>query len=62
MKPPIIQRRPAEVGGGVAGAVAFLIVYALGVEDLAVYGALTVVVGFVPAGITWLVDRFRPAP
>lgn len=51
--------RPAETGAGVAGAVAFLVLYGLGVEEPAVLLSTTVVVGFVPAAITWLVVKFR---
>lgn len=51
-------RRPAETGG-VAGSVALLLAWALGVDDPAVIAAIGVLVGFLPAGITWLVEVMR---
>jgi hypothetical protein len=55
------SRRPAETGG-VAGAVAFLILAALGVDNPAVLIALGLVVGAVPAAITWAVELARRSP
>jgi hypothetical protein len=52
------QKRPAELGG-VAGAVAILLAWALGVDNPAIIAALGVVVGFVPAAITWTVATVR---
>jgi hypothetical protein len=51
----LAERRPAETGG-VAGAVALLIVRAFGIDDPEVYFALGIVLGFVPAAITWVVN------
>jgi type II secretory pathway component PulF len=45
----------------VAGAATLLIAYALGVTDPAVFMALGVIVGFVPAAITWAVVNLRKA-
>lgn len=42
-----------------AGAVALLLAHALGVTDPDVYLALGVVVGFVPAAVTWIVTLAR---
>jgi hypothetical protein len=53
------ERRPAETGG-VAAAVTLLIVRLLGLEDVDTVVALGVVVGFVPAAITWLATLIRP--
>ncbi len=53
-----IQTRPAETGG-LAAAVAALLVYALGVDDQAVVVPLIIVVGAVPAAITFLVELVR---
>ena len=53
--------RPAETAG-VAGAIALLIGHLLGVKDPATLTSLGVVVGFVPAAITWCVLRFGKAP
>lgn len=50
--------RPAETGG-VAGALAYLIAYFAGLHDEGVLVALGVVLGFVPAGITWTVELVR---
>ncbi len=53
-----LAQRPAE-SAGVAASVAVLIVTALGVDDPKVYAALVVVVGFVPAAVTFLVELVR---
>lgn len=54
-----IASRPAESAGGLAAAVAVLIVYALGIDDPGVFAALTVVVGAVPAAVTFAVNLVR---
>lgn len=56
-----MTRRPAETGG-VAGAIALLVAHLLGVDDATVIVALAVVVGFVPAAITWLVVLLHVGP
>lgn len=48
------QHRPAEVSG-VAGSVAILVAHLLGVTDPSTIVALGVVVGALPAVVTWLV-------
>ncbi len=53
-----LRNRPAE-SAGVAASVAVLIVTALGVSDPQVYAALVIVVGFVPAAVTFLVELAR---
>lgn len=53
-----MRSRPAETGG-VAGAVAFLICYFAGVHDAGVLTALGVVLGFLPAAITWMVGLVK---
>jgi hypothetical protein len=55
-------KRPAEVGGGLAGAIAALIVYFFGLDSSAVLVPLVVVVGAVPGAITYLVTLFRRGP
>lgn len=50
-----VARRPAEVGG-VAGAVALLVGKAAGIDDPDTLLAMGVVVGFIPAAITWAVS------
>lgn len=57
-KKTLLERRPAE-SGGVASSIALLVCYALGVDDAGVVVAIGAVVGFVPAGITWLVELLR---
>lgn len=52
------KARPAETGG-LAAAVVALIVYALGVDDTALVAPLIIVVGSVPAAITWTVELLR---
>jgi len=49
-------QRPAETTAGVAAALAVLICAVLGVEDTAIYGALVIVIGFLPATVTWIVQ------
>jgi len=49
-----VTSRPAETGG-VAAALALLVAHLVGVTDATTVTALAVVVGFVPAAITWLV-------
>lgn len=58
MVPEKVKERPAEIGGGLAGAIAFLIGKGFNLDDDTVL-ALTLVVGAVPGCITWAVDRFR---
>jgi hypothetical protein len=53
-----VERRPAEASG-VAGAVALLIARLLGVGDADTIVALAVVVGCIPALVTWLVVLLR---
>lgn len=53
-----VQRRPAE-SAGVAGAAALLVAHLLGVTDATTITSLAVVLGFVPAGVTWLVTLIR---
>jgi hypothetical protein len=49
------RERPAETTAGVAAAVAVLICSLLDVDDPTVLGALVIVIGFIPAAVTWLV-------
>jgi hypothetical protein len=56
-----MPNRPAETGG-VTAAVAVLIAYLAGLREPSVIIALTVVIGFVPAAITWLVVTLRSRP
>lgn len=53
------QRRPAELTG-VAGSVAILVAHLLGVTDPTTIVAMAVVVGALPAVVTWLVTLLRP--
>lgn len=53
-----VEQRPAE-SAGVAGAVGLLICKIAGVEDPDTYFAVGVVIGFVPAAITWCVNTIR---
>lgn len=54
----LAQRRPAETTS--AGAAAGLVLgYALGINDPAILVALGVVVGAVPAAVTFVVTTFR---
>jgi hypothetical protein len=53
-----VERRPAEASG-VAGAVALLVAHLFGVDDADTIVALAVVVGCIPALVTWLVVLLR---
>lgn len=53
-----VAERPAETGG-VAGAVVILIGKACGIDDPDTLAAMGIVVGFVPTGITWLVNKIK---
>jgi hypothetical protein len=53
-----VTQHPAETSG-VAGAVTLLIVHALGVTDVNTIVALGIVVGFIPAAVTWAVALWR---
>lgn len=55
-----IAERPAETGG-VVGAVTLLVGKALGIDDPTTLVAIGVVVGFVPAAITWIVVKVKSA-
>lgn len=51
-------KHPAELGG-VAGAIAVLIAHFAGITDADTIVALAVVVGFIPAAVTFTVELFR---
>lgn len=55
-----VANRPAE-SGGIAGAFALLICHLFGVDDPDVLVAIGLVIGFIPAAITWLVVTIRQA-
>jgi hypothetical protein len=59
--PNLLQRRPAETTGSLAGAVAVLLYVLLGIDDETVLGALVVVVGALPAIVTQAVEQVRRA-
>jgi hypothetical protein len=52
------KRRPAELTG-VAGSVAILVAHLLDVTDPETIVAMGVVVGALPAFVTWLVELLR---
>ena len=51
----VVTARPAE-SLTIAGALAFLVARSLGVDNDATMTALTMVIGFTPAAVTWLVQ------
>lgn len=53
------RTRPAETTAGVAAALSVLLCAIFGVDDPVVYGALVIVIGFLPAVITWIVTMVR---
>jgi hypothetical protein len=55
-------KRPAEVGSGLAGAIAALLVYFFSLDTTAVLVPLVIVLGAVPGAITYLVTLFRRGP
>jgi hypothetical protein len=57
----LVQRRPAE-SSALVGAVVVLICALLGVDDPNVLAALTIVVGAIPAIVTWIVDLRSKKP
>lgn len=54
------MKRPAETTAGVAGALAALLGPRLGIDAPGEVAALAVVLGAIPAGITFIVSRTRP--
>ena len=54
-----VRNHPAEAGTPVATVVALLIAKLLGVEDADTVAYLAIVLSFVPAAITWLVNLIR---
>ena len=54
----VVQRRPAE-SGAIASAVALLIGRAAGIDDVDTVTALAIVIGFIPAAVTWVVEAVR---
>lgn len=54
----VVQRRPAETVGGVSGVIAALLGKAFDLDaDTVIY--LAILVGFIPAAVTWLVNLRR---
>lgn len=58
MDTPTPSRRPAEFGAA-ASAVALLIGRGLGIDDVDTVTAIAVVIGFIPAAVTWAVELGR---
>lgn len=56
----VVAARPSEIGG-IAGSIGLLISRASGIDDVDTILAIGVVVGFIPAAITWLVEVIRTA-
>ena len=54
-----VKRRPAETSTGIAGAVIVIVLWAFGIErvPVEVATALAVVVGALPAVVTWFRER-----
>jgi hypothetical protein len=53
------RERPAEYTTGVAAALSALIVWSFGIDDANVAASLVVVIGAIPAAVTWLVVLLR---
>lgn len=58
MTPAIVKRRPAE-SSALAGAAAVLVARLLGIVDAETVVALAVVIGGIPALVTWAVSLRR---
>jgi hypothetical protein len=52
----IVKQRPAETAMPVVTAVALLIGKAIGVEDTDTIAYIAIVLSFIPAVVTWIVD------
>lgn len=53
------MRRPTEVTSPVVTAIVALVCRVFGITDQDVYTYLLIIVGFVPAAVTWLVTTIR---
>lgn len=51
------MNRPAETSAGVAAALAVLAAFVFGIDEPKVVAAIAVVLGGIPAGVTWLISR-----
>lgn len=56
----IVKNRPAETAMPITTIIAGLIAKAIGVEDTDTIFYIALVVSFVPAAVTWLVNLLRP--
>lgn len=54
-----MKSRPAETGA-VASALALLIARIAGVNDVDTVTAIAIVIGFIPAAVTWIVTLTQP--
>lgn len=54
-----MKSRPAETGA-VASALALLIARIAGVNDVDTVTAIAIVIGFIPAAVTWIVTLKQP--
>lgn len=54
----VVRARPAETGG-ITSSLGVALAVLLGVDDVETIAALTVIVGFIPAAITWTVNLWR---
>ena len=57
--PSVVKERPAETATPITMAVALLIAKAVGIDDASTIAYIAIIVAFVPAAITWLVDTIR---
>lgn len=55
----IIQRHPTEAAQPIVIVIAGLICKAIGVEDTSTIFAIALVLSFVPAAITWIVNLIK---
>lgn len=63
----VVAARPAETTAGAAAALSVLICAIVGVDDPTIYGALVIVIGFIPTVVTSIVvyvhsTRIPPKP
>lgn len=55
----VVKNRPAETAMPIATVVAYLIAKLIGVEDPETIFYIALVISFVPAAVTWMVELVR---
>ena len=58
----IVKNRPAETAMPIATVLAALIAKLVGVEDVDTIFYIAIVISFVPAAVTWIVELMKHKP